>query len=261
MVGGKRSKGNRRELLGSHQKCWVWGEHVVREALRAGRWIPMEVWIGDAGNVEELVELAKRLDVPVERRSNEELTRRCGSLEHQGLMAKMPQFPYRTVDDVLDGASGRALFLVLDRVQDPHNFGAMIRSAEVFGVDGIVIGTQSQCGVTASVARSSAGAINHVPIVRIDDLAAVPGIFTQHSIRIVSAAGGAELTAADVDLKQSSALVLGNEGLGIDERLLSQSDDIVRIPQFGSVGSLNVAVAAGILLYEARRQRESSGRP
>lgn len=248
----------RQDLLGSHQKCWVWGRHVVRETLQAGRWIPLEIWLADAiprDEAHDLTELAARHDIPLVHKSNDELSKRCGSLEHQGLMAKMPPFPYSSLEQVLEHTSPQALLLVLDRLQDPHNFGAMIRSAEVFGADGIVIGTQSQCAVTASVVRSSAGAVNHVPIAQVDDLLETLQALSQHSIRVASAAGDAELTAEEVDLRGSVALVIGNEGVGVDPGLQAESDLRVRIPQFGRVSSLNAAVAAGILLYEARRQR------
>lgn len=258
MVGGKQVGRKKQKLLGSHQKCWVWGRHAVSEILQTDHWIPLEVWIADtieADVAEGALSSASRLDVTVERKSDGELTRRCGSLEHQGLMAKMPPFPYRTLTDVIEGASQTPLILVLDRVQDPHNLGAIIRSAEVFGVDGIVIGTRSQCGVTAAVVRSSAGAIIHVPVAQVDDLAAAVCELSRRSIHVVSSSAESDIDLTEADFRQPAALLIGNEGTGIDAALLEASDIIIRIPQSGRVGSLNAAVAAGILLYEARRQR------
>lgn len=232
----------------------------MREALRQDRWIPIQVWMADSlepADADSVCGAASRLDVPVVRKSLDDLTRRCGSAAHQGLLAKMPPFPYRSLPDVIQGASQPALLLVLDRIQDPHNLGAMIRSAEVFGADGVIIGTSSQCGVTASVVRSSAGAIHHVPVAQVDDLTEAVRELSRHAIRIVATSGEAETAATAVELARPVAIVVGNEGVGIDPELLTVSDEIVRIPQFGRVGSLNAAVAAGILLYEARRQRTS----
>lgn len=230
----------------------------MRETLQQRRWVPLEVWVSDALESdarEDVVETARELHVPLERKPHEELTRRCGSLEHQGLMAKMPPYPYSPLEQIVEGPPGPPLILVLDRIQDPHNFGAMIRSAEVFGASGVLIGTGSQCGVTASVVRSSAGAINHVRVARVDDLAGALGEISQRAIRVVAATGDAEPAIVDVDFSLPTAIVIGNEGVGVAPELRAACDDIVRIPQFGRVGSLNAAVAAGILLYEARRQR------
>jgi 23S rRNA (guanosine2251-2'-O)-methyltransferase len=258
MVGGKRRRHSNRALLGSHQKCWLWGRHVVLETLRAGLWKPLEVWMADS--LEERVagevrHCADQLSIEVVVQPAEELTRRCGKLEHQGLMAKMPLFPYSPVGDVWRQAQTPALYLILDGVEDPFNFGAMIRSAEVFGVDGIFVGTRHQSEVTAQVARSSAGAVNYVPIARAERLAELARDLRAQHVRVVAASEKAEQRAAAVDLRGPTALIIGSEGRGISDELRKVCDAAVAIPQSGRVGSLNAAVAAGILLYEVRRQR------
>src|SRR5262249_45529364 len=150
-------------LAGSHQRCWIWGRNAVLETLRAGRWAPLEVVIADRLDEKTKKEVASRtrkLGLELETGSFETLTERCRSSEHQGLMAKMPQFPYASLEDCLTPQTQPSFLVVLDAVQDPHNFGAIVRSAEVFGGNGIVTGERGQCEVTAHVARTSAGAVN-----------------------------------------------------------------------------------------------------
>ncbi len=258
MVGRKRRRHSR--LLGSHQKCWLWGRHVVLETLRAGRWRPLEVWLAESLDPPVTAEARRRaeqLGIAVAVRPVDELTRRCGKLEHQGLMARMPPFPYATVDDVWRQAKSPVLYLVLDGVEDPFNYGAMIRSAEVFAADGIFVGTQHQSDVTAQVARSSAGAVNYVPIVQTGSLHEQLRDLRARGVRTVAASEKADRAPAVFDFAQNCALIIGGEGRGVSDELRSQCDASVGIPQSGRVGSLNAAVATGILLYEIRRQRSA----
>jgi 23S rRNA (guanosine2251-2'-O)-methyltransferase len=253
----RRGKG-KQKLLGSHQKCWIWGKNAVGEALRAGRWHIHELRLSDtlpADVVQSSRETAARLDVPVIVESADELTNRCRSAEHQGFLAKMAPFPYEQVNDVLAVVLESPLYVVLDSIQDPYNFGAILRSADVMAADAVFIGEARQVGVTSLVARASAGAVNHIHIVQADDLTGTVAILQSNGVRIVAATGGAATACADYDWTQPTALIIGNEGTGVNETLLELSDERVSIPQFGYVESLNAAVAAGILLYEARRQR------
>jgi 23S rRNA (guanosine2251-2'-O)-methyltransferase len=257
MVGGKRTRKATRQLLGSHQKCWLWGRHVVLETLRAGRWKPCEVWAADrltADLAREVESLSDSLQVPLLRTSADAMARRCGTGEHQGLAAKMPPFPYWTEAELLEHRRGGRCYLILDALQDPYNFGAILRSAEVFGVRGVFVGTERQSEVTSLVARSSAGAVNHVPLVRTDDLVGLIGRLQERGVRVVGATGIGGCDSFTYEFRRTTALVIGNEGSGVCPELLGQCDALVRIPQFGTVGSLNAGVAAGILLYEMARQ-------
>ncbi|MBL8852206.1 MAG: 23S rRNA (guanosine(2251)-2'-O)-methyltransferase RlmB [Planctomycetaceae bacterium] len=259
MVGGKRRKSGRRELVGSHQKSWLYGRHAVLESLRAGRWTPLEVWIAEDLEHETRVEAtaaAARLGVKTLDAAPGTMTRRCGGLAHQGLMALMPPFPYADTHAVLDGGGRSAFFIVLDGVQDPYNFGAILRSADVFGANGVFVPTANQCDVTVQVARSSAGAVNYVPIAQAPDLAELLVEMTTRGIRRVAAAGTAQRTLTEIDLSGPVALLIGNEGIGVRPDLVAACDDTARIPQSGHVESLNAAVAAGILCYEVQRQRK-----
>jgi 23S rRNA (guanosine2251-2'-O)-methyltransferase len=260
MVGQKRRRLRQPELLGSHQKCWLRGRHAILEMLRAGRWPPVELWLADGLSepvAAEVRELADRLGIGVVVRTHDELTGRCGKRDHQGLLAKMPPFPYADAEVVRDTAMRPELFVVLDGIEDPYNFGAVLRSADVFGAGGVFIGTQRQCDVTAQVARSSAGGINYVPIARVADLLQWLVTLRAGGVQVVGASERGSRTAADCNFRQATALVLGGEGRGISEALLHACDAVAAIPQLGRVASLNAAVAAGILLYEVRRQRDA----
>ena len=257
MVGGKRQRG-RHSLMGSHQKCWLWGRHVVLETLQARRWKPHVVWISTelgAPLRREILAVASDTGVTTEDHAPAEMTRRCGSTDHQGLIAQMPPFPYHDAAAVIDSAADCPVFAVLDGIQDPFNFGALLRAADVFGVDGVFVGRQNQSAVTAQVVRSSAGAINHVRLSEVDDLCELSAELESLGVALIAAAEGAERTSLEHDFTRPLALIIGNEGRGIHPELLAACAGSVRIPQWGRVSSLNAAMAAGILLYEIRRQR------
>ncbi len=254
----RRQKGTP-ALLGNHQKCWLWGRHVVMETLRAGRWPVLELYVSDQLPIEDLqfaVDFVTRQErFEFLKCSSERLTQLCHSREHQGYVAKMAPFPYGTVESVLDSSPVRPLFAVLDGVQDPHNFGAVIRSAHVLGVDAVFVPTYGQVPVTALVARSSAGAVSHMPIAQTDDLLNLVKLLQSRGVRLIGTSQRAAKSIAACDLKLASAIVIGNEGSGIRTELLAACDELVTIPQFGALESLNAAVSAGILFYEAQRQR------
>jgi 23S rRNA (guanosine2251-2'-O)-methyltransferase len=175
--------------------------------------------------------------------------------EHQGYLARMGPFPYRTPEEVLSSAPGNALYLILDAIQDPYNFGAMLRSANAFAVNGVFIGTQRQVPVTSMVARSSAGAVNHVPIVQAADLSALAQTLRDRGVRVIGASekAGQPLTACD--FRGATAIVVGNEGTGISSELLAGCDALTRIPIEPAAGSLNAAAATAVFFFEVRRQR------
>jgi len=257
MVGRRRKHGKSR-LAGNHQRCWIWGRNAVLQTLAAGRWKPLSLLIAnrvDPAAKEEAEQRARELDVPVEQVGYDELTDRCHSTEHQGLMAMMPEYPYAALDDALLPAHRPPFVLVLEGIQDPHNFGAIIRSAEVFGADAIVVGEAGQCEVTPHVARASAGAVNDVQIARVSE--PIEGVrwLQNRGLRVLGASGRAERTVADCSLLAATAFVIGNEGSGLSDAMHAACDQLVRIPQIGKTESLNAAVAAGILCYEVRRQR------
>jgi 23S rRNA (guanosine2251-2'-O)-methyltransferase len=257
MVGRRRKSSQK--LAAGPQRSWLWGRHAVLEMLAAGRWTPLEVRTAvtlDAATQDNVERECGRLHVPLTVHPAEQLTRWCGTGEHQGLLAQMPPYPYLDLDEALAALRHSPLVLILDRLQDPHNFGAILRSADVFGVDVVIIGERSQCDVTPHVVRSSAGGVHHIAIARVADLAAVPGrLREQRDLRTLAAAGDAAESLITADLRGPVAIVVGNEGEGVAPDLLAACDGAIRIPQAGHVESLNAAVAASVLLYEVRRQR------
>jgi 23S rRNA (guanosine2251-2'-O)-methyltransferase len=263
-----RGKG-KQKLLGSHQRSWVWGRRLIIEILRGRRWGIAELLLAEELDAAELAEaqaLAKAQRIPVRIEPTERLRALCHSSEHQGYLAKMLEFPYADPEKALvgltSGSQARPFHVLLDRVQDPHNFGAIIRSAEVLGVDAVWIGDRDQVGVTSMVARSSAGAVNRIPIARVPDLVALASDFRERGLARVAATEKGAVDCTDYDFTTPTVLVLGNESEGIAPEMLALCDARVRIPQAGAIGSLNVAAAAAILFYEARRQRETlSGNP
>jgi 23S rRNA (guanosine2251-2'-O)-methyltransferase len=260
MVGRKKRSPRKQELLGSHQRSWIWGRNLVLETLRASRWVPHELVISedlDETTRDEVIAAARNLDVVYELAPSARLEKLCQSRDHQGLLAMMPPFPYSTVEEVFEQATSPELFVVLDSTQDPFNFGAICRTACVFGADGILIASKYQVGVTSQVARSSAGAVNRLRIARVDDLAAELHSLSDRGVQTVATALDAEATATECDFRKPTALVVGNEGAGLTPEVSAACRQSVRIPQASDFDSLNAAVATGVVLYEAHRQRMS----
>ncbi len=170
----------------------------------------------------------------------------------------MGPFPYAALEDVLkesEGAAGPRIFLLLDAIRDPHNFGAIIRSAAALGASAVVIGEEGQAPVNNHVARASAGALNRIPIVQVPEIGQAPPILKARGIRIVAANHRASTPAWEYDFSKDACLVLGNEGSGIGDDMLRLCDDEIAIPGVAEIDSLNVAAAATAILYEARRSR------
>jgi 23S rRNA (guanosine2251-2'-O)-methyltransferase len=264
MVGrNRRSKkaSSKAPLMGNHQKCWLWGRHSVIELLRTNRWQPLELGISDTlpvSLVEEVNQWALQHDCPLEVWSDHDIEARCRASDHQGLIARMPEFPYLTVGEALRAMPATAWCTLLDGIQDPFNFGAILRSAEVLGASAAFIGTDQQCGVTAQVVRSSVGAVLHLPLAQGENVCDIARSLQAKGYQLCAASEKATRTPSEVDLRQPTCLVIGNEGRGISAPLLAMCDQMIAIPQTGQVGSLNAAVAAGILYYEAGRQRRGS---
>ena len=258
MVGRKKRSPRKQELLGSHQRSWIWGRNLVLETLRAERWVPHELVLSeelDESTRGEVIAAARNLGATYEIAPHARLEKLCQTRDHQGLLAKMPLFPYATVDEILEKATSPELFVVLDSTQDPFNFGAICRTACVFGADGILIASKYQVGVTSQVARSSAGAVNRLRIARVDDLPGALHALSERGVQTVAAALDAEAAATECDFRKPTALVIGNEGAGLTPKVSAACRHSVRIPQTSNFNSLNAAVATGVLLYEAHRQR------
>ena len=238
----------------------IYGINPVMEALRGSR-RAFELFIAGSNSdrrFEKLLKLAAEKSVPVRQREKGDISRLCGTDHHQGLALRVEPFPYTEIADVLarwraSGESG--LLLVLDGVQDPHNLGALIRTAACAGVIGVIIPKDRAVGVTATVEKVSAGASETVPVVRIANIAQTLDELKQEGFWIYGAIGDADESVYGQDYTGNVALVIGGEGEGIRPLVRKKCDLLVAIPLKGGVSSLNASVAGGVVLFEIVRQR------
>jgi 23S rRNA (guanosine2251-2'-O)-methyltransferase len=228
----------------------VYGRRPVREVTRGPREV-LELWATERALKAEawLKESAQRVHVKPER----ELTAAAGTQDHQGVVARCE--PYRYADAFEIAAGPDPLVAVLDSVTDPRNLGAVVRSAEGAGASGVVLPAHGSARVTAAVCRASAGAVEHLPIAVVRNLARYLGEVKGPRLWVWAATGDAETSMWDADLSGGAVFVFGAEGKGLRPLVRRTCDDAVAIPLAGRVESLNVSVAAALLLYEARRQR------
>jgi len=225
----------------------IYGRHPVAEAVRAGRRPIRRLWAADRVALPEGAGPAKSA-------SAQELQLLCGSPEHQGLVAEVNPFPYADPTTLLSG-QGPTLVIALDQIQDPRNLGAICRSAEVAGADGVVIPSRRAAAVTPAVCKASAGAVEHLAIARVTNLASWLERAKDSGAWVHGASASAETDYDEADLSGPVVLVVGGEEKGLRPRVAQTCDVLVRIPQHGRVESLNAAGAATILIFEARRQR------
>lgn len=230
----------------------VYGRNAVREALRGRRRV-LELWVGEraAASLPWLDEGPR----PQMRRERD-LTEAAGSPDHQGVVAWCEPFPYSDARDLVAGLA--PLLVCLDQVTDPRNLGAVVRAAAGAGATGIVLPAHGAARVTAAVCRASAGAVEHVPVAVVPNLARWLADVKGPSFWTYAAAADGDVELWDVDLTGGVALVLGAEGKGVRPLVRRTCDQTVAIPLAGGVESLNVSVAAAVLCYEAARQRQLS---
>jgi 23S rRNA (guanosine2251-2'-O)-methyltransferase len=232
----------------------VYGRNAVREALRGPRGV-LELWATERALAAE--PWLREVDgVRVQVKPERELTETLGTRDHQGVFARCR--PYRYADAYELAASDRPLLVCLDQVTDPHNLGAVIRSAEGAGATGVVVPAHGSARVTPAVSRASAGAVEHLPVAVVPNLARYLNEVKGPDLWVWGAAadGNAGLWEADFG-EGGVAFVLGAEGKGLRPLVRRACDEIVAIPLLGLVGSLNVSVAAALLVYEARRRRSA----
>lgn len=261
--GGRRGAG--REKLDFDDL--VYGIHAVDEALAAGEALRVIHVAADRAkeqSLRALIALARERNIPV-RFERREFFQRVPFKAHQGVVAAAPPFPYASLHDILarqrTGATPR-LIVMLDHLTDPHNVGAIIRTAEAAGADGVVLPDRRSAGVNATVRKAAAGASAHLPIARVANLADALRAAKKAGFWVVGADPGAEaVELARADLNRDLALVVGAEDSGLGQLTKRECDYLVRLPMRGQVGSLNASVAAAILIYEALRQAECSLRP
>jgi 23S rRNA (guanosine2251-2'-O)-methyltransferase len=238
----------------------VYGPNAVLEALRAGKRQIETITILESARpdrLKALLDLAREKGVPVHRVPRLDL----GDMRHQGVVARIAAARYADADDLLDQLEGRIgsadppLVLGLDGVEDPRNMGSIMRTAECAGVHGVFIAERRAVGLTSVVAKVAAGALEYVPVARVTNLVRLIEQLKERNIWVVGAAGDAKQLYTEWDWKLPAAVFLGSEGHGLHRLVREHCDTLVRIPVAGRLESLNVSVAAGVLLYEARRQR------
>ena len=260
-----KRRSRRRQLQASHQKNWLVGRYAVSEALRATKWPFEELYVADSlapSDVVEVERLAEDAQVRIHRVDTDRLTELCSADHHQGFAARMGPYPYESPEQLQDrlGIASHTdppvvpIVVICDRIQDTFNFGAILRSCDATSVTAIVIGAAQQAGVTPQVARSSAGAVHHLPVVMAEQLVDVVLELKNAGFQIVAASEKAEDSLWTCNLRGPTALLIGSEARGVSMELLDVCDVQVSIPMMGKLNSLNASVAAGILLYEIRRQ-------
>ncbi len=245
----------------------IYGVNPLLEALRAGDRIPAEIIIAEGARdrrLAELIELARAKDITVRRSPRAALDRAVGNSHHQGVIARIPAARYADADSLLSsiaslvGGETEPLALVLDGVEDPRNLGAILRTSECAGVDGVFVPERRAAGLSETVAKASAGAIEHIPVARVTNLSRLIEELKGRNVWVVGTAADASMNYTDWDWTKASAVVLGGEGAGLHRLVREHCDVLVRIPVQGRIPSLNVSVAAGIILYEALRQRTAA---
>src|SRR5574340_590167 len=240
----------------------VYGVNPVRELLRSGGEGVGELWLAEGGtrgaSFAELERLGRAAHATVRAAPRAKLDRLAGTDRHQGVVAGVADFRYADLDQVLAAAreSGRPpLLVVLDGVEDPHNLGAVIRSALALGAHGVVIPKDRAVGVTPAVAKASAGAVERCPVVRVTNVAKTLEALQGEGLWSVALAADGERALTEVDLTGPIALVLGSEGEGLRPLVRRSCDLTARIPMTGELDSLSVSASAAVALYEAARQR------
>lgn len=244
----------------------VFGVQPVLEALRAGTRPVERLTLAEGAHesrLREILEIARYADIPVRRVPREELQRIAAGANHQGVIATIAAAHYAHTEELLDALAARVgtqdppLALVLDGVEDPRNLGAIIRTAECAGAHGIFVPERRASGLTETVAKAAAGALEYVPVARAANVVRLLEELKERGVWTVGTAAEGETSYAEWDWTQPCALLLGGEGEGLRRLVRERCDVLVRIPLRGRIESLNVSVAAGIVLYEAVRQRNA----
>ena len=237
----------------------IYGLHAVREALRAGtRPLLRILLLRQDRQFADLVRLARATRVPVHVEPKQALDRLVPGGRHQGVIGLVAAKSYAEPADILAAARARGeppFLLILDGVEDPHNLGAVIRTAEATGVHGVILPERRAAGLTGTVAKASAGALEHILVARTPNVSRLIETLQTEGLWVYAVDPGASKSYTALDLTGPVGLVLGGEGKGIRAGVLNKCDDRASIPMRGSVGSLNVSVAGAVVMYEVLRQR------
>lgn len=248
-----------KEENGRYNEFTIEGRNAVLEAYRSGKTIDklfVQEGVKD-GPVSSIVREAKKQDTIINYVSKERLEQMSDTGKHQGVIAQAAAYEYAEVEDILKAAEERGeppFIFLLDSIEDPHNLGAMIRTANLAGAHGVIIPKRRAAGLTATVVKTSAGALNYTPVAKVTNLAATIEELKKKGLWFVCADMGGQMMY-DLDLKGPIGMVIGNEGEGVGKLIREKCDMIASIPMKGNIDSLNASVAAGVLAYEIVRQR------
>ncbi len=270
---GKRDEGQvrpaRRDAekpssLTPHPSTLLYGLSPVLEALRAESRRIDKVLIADGAKehrMAEIIDICRTRSIAWNQVPRDSFAKHLdGNVNHQGVIAFAASADYVSTDDILESAVDIPLIIILDGVEDPRNLGAILRVAECANVDGVIIPERRAVGLTDTVAKSSAGAIEHVKVAKTTNLNRFIEELKKRDIWVVGTSADAEKSYTNWDWTLPTALVLGGEGGGLHRLVAENCDVLVKIPMYGKIDSLNVSVAAGVILFEARRQREGSSK-
>ena len=240
----------------------IYGINPVLEALRAGRVTALRISARGDDRLGQLVAQAERQGIPVRRAKADELDRFANKGAHQGVVADVrDQQGHLSVEDLVAGARGVPLLVVLDSIEDPQNVGAILRSVDAAGADGVVRQSRHATRLDGAAAKASAGAVSHVKITEVVNVARALEDLKRAGVWTVGLAGEAPKRYDEIDLTLPTAIVVGAEGTGLRRLVAERCDWLASIPMAGHVQSLNVSVAAGIALFEATRQRRAAEKP
>ncbi len=245
---------------------WIVGRRSVQEALKAGRELEkLLVAEGAAkGSVASLLKEARERGIPIQRVPRHRLDRLTAGANHQGVVAEAAAYEYARLEDLFRRAEERGeppFFILLDGIEDPHNLGSILRTADAAGAHGVIIPKRRAVGLTSAVGKASAGAVEHVPVARVTTLPRTAEALKEAGLWIVGSAPEGESDYTEVDYTVPLGLVVGSEGRGMS-RLMKETCDLrVRLPMAGRVASLNASVAAALLMYEVLRRRRRRGDP
>ncbi|WP_432650133.1 23S rRNA (guanosine(2251)-2'-O)-methyltransferase RlmB [Huintestinicola sp.] len=239
------------------------GRNPVMEALKSGKAIDTIYVNSEAGgSIGAITRIAREKGIVIKNVSDQKLTQMCAGASHQGIIASGACAEYVSVEDILNISKkkGKAPFIIIcDEIEDPHNLGAIIRTAETAGADGVIIPKRRSASLNATVYKTSAGAASWLPVARVANLGAAMDELKKNGVWIYGTdASGSDYTEAD--FTGPAAFVIGSEGFGIGRLVKDKCDFLVKLPMFGKITSLNASVAAGIFMYEAVKQRTAAGK-
>lgn len=244
---------------------YIAGKHSVTEALRAGRSIN-KIWIADGAQknlVQPVVTEAREKGIVIQYVDKRKLDSFVPGVQHQGIIAQAAPYAYAEVEDILAAAEAKdeaPFILLLDEIEDPHNLGSILRTADCTGVHGVVIPKRRSASITATVSKTSAGAVEYVPVARVTNLGQTIDRLKEQGVWVVGTDVNTDSNLYQADVFTGPvAIVIGNEGKGMGRLIREKCDVLVKLPMQGQINSLNASVAAGVIMYEVLRRRQSLG--